>query len=146
MSETSAATAREGRIGGGAAQVRTAGPPIPPSGRRTVLLVGAAGLLLLLALFAFACWLLWQGALSNETGRVTLSWIVSPTERLVLTWQETGGPPVTPPERQGFGSMMIRRVTERELGSEAVLDYRREGLVSTLQIDLAAPEDHTASG
>ncbi|MBV9135973.1 MAG: sensor histidine kinase, partial [Hyphomicrobiales bacterium] len=30
-------------------------------------------------------------------------------ERLSLTWRETGGPPVKPPSRRGFGTSLIER-------------------------------------
>lgn len=52
------------------------------------------------------------GALSNATGRVGLSWRVDEIEgvhQFRLRWQESGGPPVTPPSRSGFGSRLIAR-------------------------------------
>jgi two-component sensor histidine kinase len=52
------------------------------------------------------------GALSNETGRVTLEWEVIATRRsrgCGLIWTEIGGPPVTEPVRRGFGSRLIER-------------------------------------
>jgi len=49
------------------------------------------------------------GALSAEDGRVAVAWRVDPpTGELVLTWEESGGPPVAEPARQGFGSRLIR--------------------------------------
>ena len=36
----------------------------------------------------------------------------------VLVWQESGGPIVKPPTRQGFGSRMIERGLAMELGGE----------------------------
>jgi two-component sensor histidine kinase len=40
---------------------------------------------------------------------------------------ESGGPPVAPPARQGFGTRLIRRgLGDRE--SQVMIDYRREGL------------------
>ncbi len=50
------------------------------------------------------------GALSNEAGKVRLSWLVEGAEedaRLVIRWVETGGPRVKVPLRKGFGSQMI---------------------------------------
>ncbi|MBV8767252.1 MAG: PAS domain S-box protein [Hyphomicrobiales bacterium] len=52
------------------------------------------------------------GSLSTPGGSVELSWVVSQAEgaeRLSLTWRETGGPPVKPPSRRGFGTSLIER-------------------------------------
>ncbi len=48
----------------------------------------------------------------RRQGQVRISWTVVPGgahPRLVLTWTETGGPPVSPPSRRGFGSRLIER-------------------------------------
>ena len=34
-----------------------------------------------------------------------------------LTWRESGGPPVTEPERKGFGRFVLERVTVNALGA-----------------------------
>lgn len=50
------------------------------------------------------------GSLSNETGRIAVSWeIVGEDENaeFKLRWRETGGPPAAEPERKGFGSKLI---------------------------------------
>ncbi|GAM07326.1 sensor histidine kinase [Novosphingobium sp. MBES04] len=54
------------------------------------------------------------GALSNESGTVSLSW-TREGEWISLRWQEAGGPPVVKPERRGFGSSLI----EGSLASDA---------------------------
>jgi len=52
-----------------------------------------------------------HGALSVPGGHVTLSW--RPRDgQTRISWVESGGPPVTPPNRDGFGSRLIRRATE----------------------------------
>lgn len=51
------------------------------------------------------------GALSNDTGRVAIDWRIDGTGDgaiFHLSWRETGGPPPREPERQGFGSKLIR--------------------------------------
>lgn len=70
------------------------------------------------------------GALAAPGGKVEISWCVLAAEddgltRLDLTWQERGGPLVTPPTRQGFGSTLINRgipgaVIERQFNQEGV--------------------------
>jgi two-component sensor histidine kinase len=48
------------------------------------------------------------GALSVPTGRVAIAWMIDKeTQRLRLTWTETGGPPVTAPTRRSFGTRMM---------------------------------------
>jgi PAS domain S-box-containing protein len=69
------------------------------------------------------------GALANDGGWVEIGWTVQPVAAgidLRLSWVERGGPPVTPPERRGFGTRLIAR----SLGSEngvAELTYPPEG-------------------
>jgi len=72
------------------------------------------------------------GALSNESGKVMVSWIVTSEDRnnrLDFKWQETGGPPVTQPTRQGFGSSLIKTMF-----SNVRFDYSIDGL--TCEIDV----------
>jgi PAS domain S-box-containing protein len=79
------------------------------------------------------------GALSNETGVVTLAWSIDgggADATLVVYWRENGGPPVTPPERKGFGSVLIERSLRSYFSGKAATEYRPEGLVFELQARL----------
>ncbi|HVZ10591.1 chemotaxis protein CheB [Rhodopila sp.] len=79
------------------------------------------------------------GAFSVATGSVLLSWRVDERdgERLLrVAWQETGGPPVTPPTRHGFGGSLIERSLP---GAIVKRNFVREGLVCT--IELQFPEE-----
>ena len=68
------------------------------------------------------------GALSTPQGVVTVRWLTELEHgRLVIDWSERGGPLVQPPERQGFGSRMIRSVVVGELGGEFSSAYETEG-------------------
>lgn len=73
------------------------------------------------------------GALSVETGRVTLRWSTTPDGGFELTWTESGGPTVTPPARRGFGSTLLEQVTGRELNGETAVDYRPAGVQARLR-------------
>ena len=84
------------------------------------------------------------GALSNETGRVSLSWRVEAAEgvrRFRFQWREIGGPPVTPPKRRGFGSRLIERGLAAEFAGDVRLDFEPEGLVCTIDAALAPTGD-----
>ena len=80
------------------------------------------------------------GALSNETGRLLVQWtVVSDTsgQRLAISWQESDGPPVSPPKRRGFGSQVLERGLAMETGAEVTLNYLPPGLHCTINIPLA---------
>ena len=50
------------------------------------------------------------GALSNDAGRVEVTWALTTppkTPALAIAWREIGGPPVKPRRRRGFGSRLI---------------------------------------
>jgi two-component sensor histidine kinase len=72
------------------------------------------------------------GALSNDTGTVTLDWEIVERKKLRLTWVETGGPPVVAPVRRGFGSRLIERSARDQLGGEATVDFLPRGVVYTV--------------
>jgi PAS domain S-box-containing protein len=74
------------------------------------------------------------GALSVATGCVELHWKVStgPDARLHLVWRESGGPPVEPPARRGFGSRIVVEAISQEFDGRVTIDFRPEGLVYTI--------------
>jgi PAS domain S-box-containing protein len=70
------------------------------------------------------------GALSAPGGRVEVRWGSEPGEAgpdLVLRWNEYGGPPVTEPQEQGFGSYLIRNIIGYQLKGRSELTYLPEG-------------------
>jgi PAS domain S-box-containing protein len=84
------------------------------------------------------------GALSTPAGKIRLSWTIASTdrgERMRILWTESGGPPVTPPARKGFGSRLIEGGLAQELGGEVHLDYAPSGVVC--RIDMPAPQTLT---
>ena len=72
------------------------------------------------------------GSLSNG-GQIGITWQDEPTPQAArmirLRWQESGGPPVMPPGRKGFGSRLIEGGLAHELDGEVHLDYEPEGVV-----------------
>ncbi|MGX1100361.1 sensor histidine kinase [Amorphus sp. MBR-141] len=77
------------------------------------------------------------GALSNEVGKVLVTWSIDQaTSTLDLRWSEEGGPPVTAPTRRGFGRIVIERNVARSLEAEVDLDFATEGFRAVFHIPL----------
>ncbi|MBI5163231.1 MAG: PAS domain-containing protein [Magnetospirillum sp.] len=77
------------------------------------------------------------GALSNVSGTLSVEWVLSrrvPDRGLVVTWRETGGPPVAVPEHTGLGTELVQRCLEFELGGTGTIDYPPDGVVATLTV------------
>jgi PAS domain S-box-containing protein len=74
------------------------------------------------------------GALSVPSGRVQIEWWSAKDGRLVLRWLETGGPPITPPTRRGFGTRVMDRMIRVQLNGQIQFDWRAEGLACELAL------------
>jgi len=110
-----------------------------------VRLTAQAGSTLAIALHELATNAAKYGALSNADGRVAIRWQEEQNEgtrSFRLVWQESGGPPVAQPQRRGFGSKVLGRLTAGALEGEAVLEYRAGGLAWLL----VAPWDRVVAG
>lgn len=87
-----------------------------------------------------------HGALSVDSGRVTIEWSkqgLGAAARLVVRWSETGGPKVmTPPERRGFGSELIERQLRHDLGGDFEADFNEAGLRSRIELPLNVLAEH----
>lgn len=66
------------------------------------------------------------GALSVPDGRLAITWSLDGD--LILLWSETNGPPVEPPSRRGFGTVVTEQSIPFELHGTASLEYRVEGV------------------
>jgi light-regulated signal transduction histidine kinase (bacteriophytochrome)/CheY-like chemotaxis protein len=77
------------------------------------------------------------GALS-QNGRVAVAVEHRVGIGLYLKWRESGGPPVSPPVRRGFGSAIIERSVPFELQGTAEIRYNSTGL----EADFFIPERH----
>jgi two-component sensor histidine kinase len=77
------------------------------------------------------------GAFSNRTGRVLVQWRWLQNgshDRLVIEWQEVGGPPVLAPSQSGYGTTIIRELIPFELGGAVELSFTTEGTRCRLEI------------
>jgi PAS domain S-box-containing protein len=77
------------------------------------------------------------GALLADGGAVDLSWRIDEGQ-LRLVWRERGGPPAAPTARTGFGTKLIERSLEGDLGGRAEMDFAPDGLVCTMTMPLGA--------
>jgi two-component sensor histidine kinase len=59
---------------------------------------------------------------------VQVEWSRAADGRLVLRWTETGGPPVDPPTRKGFGTRVMETMIRGQMKGELRFDWRAEGL------------------
>jgi two-component sensor histidine kinase/integral membrane sensor domain MASE1 len=72
------------------------------------------------------------GALSTDKGKLQIEWatteLIGRQRKVYLNWSETGGPVVSPPKTEGFGSMMIRLFGEEQPESRISMNWRPQGL------------------
>jgi two-component sensor histidine kinase len=97
-----------------------------------------AALTLSMAMHELATNAVKYGALSNDAGCVRIEWNVVSDGRPAfrLRWSESDGPPVSVPDRRGFGSRLIEHGLAHDLAGEVRLDFRQQGLVCTIEAPL----------
>jgi PAS domain S-box-containing protein len=114
-----------------------------------IVLPPRVSLSLSMALHELATNALKHGALSVAGGHVDVRWTVErdaatpfPTG-LALSWKESGGPEVQPPEREGFGSRLLK-VTAAELKGSLDISWGPGGLEWHLAFPLRSGDFETA--
>ena len=130
----------DGRAGPATMRVDLEGPPV---------LIPAAKVAALGMLFhELATNAAKYGALSLPEGRIRVRWTRIGSDAggrdaggrpvLELAWEESGGPPVSQPAREGFGTRMIRQGLARQLDARVVADFAPTGLRLALSMPLLA--------
>ncbi len=79
-----------------------------------------------------------HGALSSSEGRVKVSGFVEKRNNrdlLVFRWIESNGKPVNPPDRKGFGTVILESVA-KSFAEDVTLEFASEGLRYELAIAL----------
>ncbi len=76
------------------------------------------------------------GALSSDTGKVSIGWAVDDTQSFMLTWEESGGPPTVEPPNHNTGNVIIAGAV-RHLKAKFFREWRPEGLRCTLLCSMA---------
>jgi two-component sensor histidine kinase len=80
-----------------------------------------------------------HGSLTSETGTVSARWSVDTSAqepRIIFQWRERGGPPVSPPKRKGFGSLILERALSTAVAPPQ-FEYSREGFTYEVSATLA---------
>jgi len=111
----------------------------------TLLLKPEAAQSLSLAIHELATNAAKYGGLSVPHGRVAIKWQLRPEadgDGIEIVWAESGGPSVKPPERRGFGTLVIERNLARSLDADIKLEFPPEGARCAMMI----PAKNLAAG
>lgn len=81
------------------------------------------------------------GALSTPEGKVEVTWHLASPELVRLSWRESGGPPVRPPARRGFGTDLIEKVVAHELDTAVDLRFEPTGVVCSLTVPVRGRQE-----
>jgi two-component sensor histidine kinase/PAS domain-containing protein len=124
--------------------------PFVPAGERRIEMDGdrarvspEQALGLSLALHELATNAVKYGALSPAGGEVRVNWSCEQAEdgaKLRLCWAESGGPPVVPPSRKGFGSRLLRGLAA-QTGGSVDLRYDLKGVICEMVMPISPPRD-----
>ena len=74
------------------------------------------------------------GSLSVPGGKVTVRWSQINDTLAKIQWIESDGPPVSQPQRRGFGTDLIEKIVAHELRHPVELDFRPEGVRCSLLV------------
>lgn len=122
---------RQELVAYGAERLDVAGPPVMVNSKATIALA--------LVFHELTTNAVKHGALSRSEGRISVGWRAL-ADGLHIDWVEQGGPPARPAERRGFGSRLIGRVVEGELGGTLETRYQDSGLAVAIAIPATAYE------
>ncbi len=75
-----------------------------------------------------------HGALGTDAGRVEITLSEDDSGALLIDWIERGGPAVIPPERRGFGSLIVENSIPHELKGDADISYKTSGFEGHFRI------------
>ena len=82
------------------------------------------------------------GALSSATGSVSITWRRAErpgTSQVAIEWTERDGPPVTPPARRGFGTMLIETSLTHGLEGSMKMAHDPTGVVALMTVPASFP-------
>jgi light-regulated signal transduction histidine kinase (bacteriophytochrome) len=74
------------------------------------------------------------GALSVPGGKLTIRWSMLNSGDCEIDWTESGGPMVSPPKREGFGTALLDRSVPYDLGGASKVTYAPGGLEARFRL------------
>lgn len=74
------------------------------------------------------------GALTTSEGRVRITWRQPQPDLVEVLWRESNGPPVSEPNRRGFGLDLIEKIVAHELQNAVDLKFQPEGVECTIRV------------
>jgi PAS domain S-box-containing protein len=77
-----------------------------------------------------------HGALSVPEGHITVSWKREPERGIVLRWIEQDGPEVKAPQREGYGTRLIRELLKFEFGGTVEHRFSPGGVTCEISLPL----------
>jgi two-component sensor histidine kinase len=109
-------------------------------------LESAQGIALGLAVNELATNALKYGALATPNGRLQVSWKMD-GNHLVLDWLEADGPEVRTAALESFGSRLLRRLIEGQLGGSVIRQLEKNGVTCRLEfpVRVVVTPDESAS-
>ena len=84
------------------------------------------------------------GALKVPEGKLNVTWHLTghgASRFLEINWVESGGPTVSPPTGQGFGTLLIKRGLEDSLGGEASISFATTGVTCDMRLPIPQTDD-----
>ena len=89
-----------------------------------------------------------HGALSTPEGRLSIRWQFMdgdhPPRRLLMNWDESGGPRIEQPPDRGVGIELVEGLVRSELRGEVALSFPAEGARHRFEMRLNEPETQPA--
>jgi two-component sensor histidine kinase len=75
--------------------------------------------------------------LSGPLGEVLIRWQADEAnDKVRIHWREKDGPPVMPPQRRGFGQVVIEQIVPRALNGSGILDFSPAGVNWTFEFSI----------
>ncbi len=78
--------------------------------------------------------------LQPDKGQVDIHWSIEgegEEARFRFQWRERDGPPVVPPTRKGFGSILLEKLASQDFGAQPKITFAPHGL--SYSIDASLP-------
>jgi PAS domain S-box-containing protein len=83
------------------------------------------------------------GALSKDAGLLHIGWRTE-GETFTMSWTEHDGPPVSPPQHRGFGTVVMKEMAGRSVNGTVDLEYAPSGVTWRLSCPAANALEPTA--